>query len=190
MAEPQIHDIAPRTEICILAAGLSSRMGEDKAKLVLGGKTLLAHIRATARQLDPAVRIIRRDLVPRCGPLGGVYTALKTTEAEAVLFLSCDMPFVTVSLLERLISGIKDISSGIFVVQNERPGFPFILKVNVLASVEEMIGQKRFSLQNLARTLQAEMIDAANSAELFNINTPRDWIKARQLWLEFSRLKA
>jgi molybdopterin-guanine dinucleotide biosynthesis protein A len=179
----------PRTEICILAGGRSSRMGEDKAKLELGGKTLLAHIRATARQLDLAVRIIRRDLVARCGPLGGVYTALKTSEAESVLFLSCDMPFITVPLLKRLISGLKGKSNGVFVVQNGRPGFPFILKANVLASVEEMIAQKGFSLQNLARVLEAEMFEAIDSTELFNINTPSDWTQARQIWLELCRLE-
>ena len=90
-------------EICILAGGLSTRMGRDKANLRIGGRTLLAHIRSTAKALGLPVRVIRCDLVPRCGPLGGIYTALKTTAADAVLFLACDMPCVTETLLQTVL---------------------------------------------------------------------------------------
>ena len=86
-------------EVCILAGGLSSRMGRDKARLRLNGRTLLAQVRDAAQTLGCPVRVIRRDLVTRCGPLGGVFTALKTSRAEAVLFLACDMPFVSPELL-------------------------------------------------------------------------------------------
>src|SRR4051812_49032994 len=82
----------PRCGICVLAGGLSSRMGRDKADLRLGGRTLLGFIRAEARGLGLRLRIIRRDLLPRCGPLGGLYTGLKTSRAEAEIFLACDMP--------------------------------------------------------------------------------------------------
>lgn len=86
-------------EVCILAGGHSTRMGRDKARLQLGGVSLLTRLRRTARELHLPARVIRRDLVPRCGPLGGIFTALTVTSAEAMLFLSCDMPFVTSALL-------------------------------------------------------------------------------------------
>src|SRR5437867_5654697 len=89
---------ASRCGICILAGGLSQRMGRDKSRLRLGSKTLLRLIRIEAGELGLPLRVIRRDLIPRCGPLGGVYTALKTSKAEAELFLACDMPFVSAGL--------------------------------------------------------------------------------------------
>src|SRR5262245_26747021 len=85
-------------EICILAGGLSKRMGRNKSRLSLGNITMLGHIRKTAEATGLPVRVIRRDCVPKCGPLGGIYTALKTTEADAILFLACDMPLVTTEL--------------------------------------------------------------------------------------------
>src|SRR6266566_1093085 len=91
-------------EICILAGGLSRRMGRDKSRLRLGRRTMLGHIRGEARKLGFPVRVIRRDAVPRCGPLGGVYTALKTTRAHAVVFLACDMPFVSADLIAFLLA--------------------------------------------------------------------------------------
>src|SRR5438034_4202031 len=88
-----------RFEICILAGGLSSRMGRDKSRLRLGERTLLAHICATAKTIGLPHRIIRRDLVVQCGPIGGIYTALVTCRVNATLFLSCDMPLVSAALL-------------------------------------------------------------------------------------------
>ena len=56
-------------EVCILAGGLSTRMGRDKSSLRLRGKTLLEHVQRLARTVDLPVRVIRRELLPRCGPL-------------------------------------------------------------------------------------------------------------------------
>src|SRR5882672_1217416 len=112
-------------EICILAGGLSKRMGRDKARLRLGPNTMLGHIRATARRTGWPVRVIRRDLVPRCGPLGGVYTALKTTQSDAVIFLACDMPFVEVEVLDWLLDDHRSTPRPLFTMYRGRVGFPF-----------------------------------------------------------------
>src|SRR5262249_28524004 len=92
----------PPMAISILAGGRSSRMGRDKAKLRLGGRTLLAIIRRTARTTGWRVRVIRRDALPGNGPLGGLHEALRSSRAGAELFLACDMPYVRPRLLRRL----------------------------------------------------------------------------------------
>src|ERR1700684_529287 len=112
-------------EICILAGGLSSRMGRDKARLRLDGQSLLARVRSVAVRTGWPVRAIRRDVVPRCGPLGGVYTALKTSRAGAVLFLACDMPFITTELIGKLVKLNRAGRLAVFVQGGEGPGFPF-----------------------------------------------------------------
>ena len=63
--------MSPSCEICVLAGGLSSRMGSDKAGVRIGGKTMLWHIQRAVEPLALPFRVIRRDTVPRCGPLGG-----------------------------------------------------------------------------------------------------------------------
>lgn len=169
-----------KVEICILAGGLSSRMGRDKAKLRVGGKTLLARIRRTASELGFPVRVIRRDLVPRCGPLGGIYTALKTTSADIVLFLACDMPNASAILL----SGILEKSGGkpLFTLHAKKPGFPFVLQRAALPKVESALAEKVFSLKNLAESLRAKKFRPKGGlvSELININTPEDWERARR----------
>ena len=174
-----------RFEICILAGGLSSRMGCDKSQLRLGGRTLLAHIRATAAMIGLPHRIIRRDLVAHCGPLGGLYTALVTSRADATLFLSCDMPFVSAGLLEMLVRKAKHNATGLFVEANGLVGFPLVLfRRTALPVVESQLEKMAFSLQRLAEALRSQTIRlAARQAHaLFNVNTPEDLRNARARW--------
>lgn len=174
-----------RFEICILTGGLSTRMGRDKSRLRLGGRSLLAHIRSTAKVIGLPCRIIRRDLVRSCGPLGGLYTALVTSRTDATLFLSCDMPFVSADLLERLLRKAKYKSTPLFVEANERVGFPFLLfRREALPIVANQLVKRTYSIQRLAQALGSETIRlaASQAGELFNVNTPEDLRIARALW--------
>jgi molybdopterin-guanine dinucleotide biosynthesis protein A len=187
----------PNLEICILAGGLSERMGSDKSRLRLGSRTMLQQIRSEAKQAGVPVRVIKHDLVPRCGPLGGVYTALKRTRAEAVLFLACDMPFVQADLITwtlnqfeksrhhpRKPSTESPTRGGLFLSTGRAAGFPFILPKTALPIVCQQIETGLFSIQNLAKTLKAKILTAPLQwrVQLRNVNTPRDWEQARKLW--------
>jgi molybdopterin-guanine dinucleotide biosynthesis protein A len=170
----------PALEICILAGGLSSRMGRDKARLRSGGQSLLARVRSVAAETPWPVRVIRRDLVPRCGPLGGVCTALQTTRAKAVLFLACDMPFVTAKWIGKLVKLNRVSRLAVFTLGESGPGFPFLLRRAAMPQVEEQMAARRFSLQTLAAKCHAKMIRVPGGARLlFNVNTQADWRTAR-----------
>ena len=169
-------------EIVILAGGLSKRMGRDKAGLRLGGRTLLAHVKAVAGRMNLPTRVIRRDLVERCGPLGGIHAALKSTTAEVVVFLSCDMPFVGVRLLRDLLSRSERRALAVFCVTAEGVGFPFALRRMALPAVEAQLEARQLSLQRLAARLGADRFRPPPSADLFNVNTPEEWAVARERW--------
>lgn len=155
-------------------------MGRDKAQLRLGGATILGRIKQTAAQLRLPVRVVRKDLVPRCGPLGGIFTALKRTEADAVLFLSCDMPFITTALLIELIREFELRHTAVFVSAAGQVGFPFLLPAPTLLAIEELLDQKSYALQTLARRIRARKWKARHRRhELMNINTPDDLARAR-----------
>lgn len=163
-------------EVSILAGGQSTRMGRDKARVVFQGRTLLAQTRAVAKDLGCPVRIIRRDLVERCGPLGGVFTALTKSRADAVLFLACDMPFVSVELLKDLEKRLPPGRPAVFAALDGLAGFPFIVRRDTLALVEQQIARKEFSLQKLAAALDARLwnVPARRRSELRNLNSPED----------------
>lgn len=169
-------------EVCILAGGLSTRMGRDKAQVRLGRRTLLGHVRQAAAATAWPVRVIREDIVDRCGPLGGILTALHQSRTQTLVFLSCDMPFISASWLKRLVRELKSAkASAVFTRQEGFAGFPFVLKAEALPAVEALRGQGSYSLQALARKLEAKLIEAPakRQGEFLNVNTPEALVAAK-----------
>jgi molybdopterin-guanine dinucleotide biosynthesis protein A len=157
-------------------------MGRDKARLRFAGESLLGHVRAIARKTGWLVLVIRRDAVAQCGPLGGIYTALTKSRADAHLFLACDMPFVSPDLLTALAARLGSRQRAVFASLNGTAGFPFCIRATALPVIEKQIRDRQFSLQSLARALSAKLfrIPKSRAIELFNINTPEDWLAARR----------
>lgn len=153
-------------EIWVLAGGLSSRMGRDKAKMRLGRKTTIGLL----REKFPTLKVQRKDVVARCGPLGGVLTVLKKSSADRVVLLACDMPLVTLETVEKLLKA----KSAAFCEGPEGLGFPFVLNKNALPIIERQVELGRFSIHELARVLKAKKIRPARTADLLNLNTPAD----------------
>ena len=98
----------------IMAGGDSRRMGQDKANLQLGGRTLLQSVFATLQPLFPEVIVSVRqprpeiDLPQVCddpaysGPLAGLAAALAQASSPWIFVVACDMPFITPAVIEYL----------------------------------------------------------------------------------------
>src|SRR5690349_2228160 len=111
----------------VLAGGKSSRMGKDKAFLVLGGRTLLDRALGSARAVvenvvivgDPAMFAahgqVIEDVYRDRGPLGGIHAALWATSTELNLILGVDLPFVNADFLCFLISVAKSCDAVVTV---------------------------------------------------------------------------
>lgn len=118
----------------ILAGGKSIRMGADKAFVTLDGQTLLTRALALARSATANVHIVGsatkfrdfapvvEDIVPDCGPLGGIHAALRASAAELNLVLAVDLPFVQPTLLEFLIARARS-STCLATVPRSGKGF-------------------------------------------------------------------
>ena len=101
----------------VLAGGRSSRMGQDKAALILNGKTFLQRVleagetfperlvslaaAQTAPELPPDVTAVR-DEREASGPMEGIRQILRACKAPACLMAAADMPFLTGELLRAL----------------------------------------------------------------------------------------
>lgn len=104
---------APPLAGFVLAGGRSTRMGQDKALLRLGGVPLVQRAVEKLYTLTPQVFILGRraelapfaplvsDLRESCGPLGGMEAALSSTPCDWNLVLPVDMPFLPAALLRR-----------------------------------------------------------------------------------------
>lgn len=110
----------------LLRGGKSRRMGRDKALLPWKGSTFLETVASRLEFLDEKYLSVAAagsnsdrdslsdkwvrlpDLIPDCGPLGGIYTALQTCEAEWALVVSCDIPAVEQQFLKMLLEERSD----------------------------------------------------------------------------------
>jgi molybdopterin-guanine dinucleotide biosynthesis protein A len=65
-------------------------------------------------------------------------------------------------------------------------GFPLILPRACLAVVERQVKSERLSLQALAQVLEARPFEppARLAWRLFNVNTPEDFARARELYAQ------
>ncbi len=101
----------------ILAGGMSSRFGSNKALSRFEGERLIQRLCNTVGSVTERMMLItntpddfafleldsRRDLVPRCGPIGGIYTALNAANTPLCLCVACDMPFIRTGFLEYMV---------------------------------------------------------------------------------------
>jgi molybdopterin-guanine dinucleotide biosynthesis protein A len=92
-------------------------MGAPKALLDVGGRPMVGHVADTVACVASGVTIVSDrsvelsflglpvipDVHHASGPLGGLHAALTAARTEAVLIVSCDLPFLTSDLLSCLI---------------------------------------------------------------------------------------
>ena len=172
-----------KVEICILAGGLSTRMGHDKSRARLGRSTMLRLVRELGRNSGFKVRVVRRDLVPRCGPLGGIYSALKTSRFDAVLFLACDMPFLKQQMIDKLTAtAIAHPEQALFFKLNGKLTFPVLIPRLHVDKIALCLKKRELSIQSLGKRLQGKVIPCPRKwlRCLENINTPEDLEWARK----------
>lgn len=106
----------------ILSGGKSSRMGENKAFVELGGERLLDRTITLFRDLfdeiilvtnDPRAYLdldltIVTDIIPGKGALGGIYSGLFFARSERAFVAPCDMPFLDRSFITWMLSKAAD----------------------------------------------------------------------------------
>jgi molybdopterin-guanine dinucleotide biosynthesis protein A len=127
-------------------------------------------------------RVVAKDAVSRCGPLGGIYTCLASSRAEAEIFLACDMPFITSELLLKLVASFEaHRGRAVFSSAGDKASFPCILPIDILGLVEKQIQLGEFSLQKLAKVTGGKRWKPPNNRQLFNVNTPEDLEAAKEL---------
>lgn len=183
----------------VLAGGKSSRMGRDKASMVIGGGGLTQTRRAlgllgtlcerTYVSLREGQSVpeggegvpILRDSGDAEGPLCGILAAFREAPAAAWLVMACDLPFVTSEVLARLVE-----------CHREQPGQPFVAYANSCDALPEPlcaiygpaalpILQKHAARGNFSpRRIMIEEhivfldLPAGSAASLSNINAPQD----------------
>lgn len=183
----------------ILAGGDSRRMGQDKATLVLDGKSLLERVTGTMQAIFPRVIVSVRqprvglelrqvcDEVTASGPLAGLVAGLAQADTPWVFAVACDMPFVSPALVVKL----ADFRAGHQAVVPMVGGHPQPLAAFYAASALEAmrtsLASGDLSLRGMLGKLDVCFVDEAELRacdpqlrSFFDLDTPQDVAAAKQ----------
>lgn len=191
-----------------MAGGKSSRMGANKAFVLLQGRPLIEHILARVAQVpgvDETILITNEpeqyahlhlpaypDLIPNKGALGGVLTALHYSRSDAVLVVACDMPFIDPALLQYMAS-LRAEPSGPYDVIAPRVGdLPqgtlAIYAKTCIPTIRQRIAEGRLKLFGFYDLVKVRYLDEAETQRIdpqglsfLNINTPDELDAANHL---------
>lgn len=187
----------------VLAGGLSSRMGQDKAKLLRSEQSDLSML-AFSKQMLSASGIKHivvsgdnydvPDTVKQSGPVGGILSVLaRYPHVKSLLILPVDLPFITAQALEQLrIKGelaqkathFEDHNIPLYLPNN---GYlelflaqAFIDKDEKKQSTYGRFKSKGPSIKALLSQVPHQVIKNNDAKILFNTNTPEQWQQATQ----------
>ncbi len=191
-------------DVAILAGGRARRLGgADKSTLLVGGLPIIERQLAALAGLGGEIVVVGGDpgrfaaygvrpvpdRVPRSGALGGLYTALCEATTPHVLVVACDLPFVSVPVLERLAELAGDAADA--VVPRTADGLQPLCAVyarTLRGRVRRRIDSGHLKVQDLLEAIRVRELGPDEIASIdpagrsfFNVNTPDDFDQAVRL---------
>jgi molybdenum cofactor guanylyltransferase len=189
----------------ILAGGLATRFGgRDKSALVIDGRSILERQVTELSTVVDEIMIVGgpasvestaaielrtiADIVPGCGPLGGLHAALNAARGDALFLVACDMPFVTAALAAYLLTLAGDADA--VVPRTERGYHPLCAVYGraCLPAVERRLAERRLKMLDLLHDLRVRDVTAGDLGRfgncdrlLANVNTPAEYASLEAL---------
>ncbi len=186
----------------ILAGGKSSRMGQNKALMTLGGKRLVDRVLEVMRAVfdtlllvtntptvyaDLGVRMVP-DVWAEAGALGGIYSALQQAATPSCLVVACDMPFLQAALLRYLVAQRRDYDVVVPDVHDELQTLHAVYSQDCVAPIERCLAAQRLRVISFFPEVRVRTVTTSevlpHDPQLLafhNVNTPEDWRTAEQL---------
>lgn len=184
----------------VLAGGRSSRMGTDKASLVLpDGRTFVKRACDLLWKLVPHVAVSWHsmallnipgvvdlyDKTPEIGPMGGLAAGLTETmrqDLQGMLVLPCDAPLITEQLMLKLVHQWRishdDILATIYFTSSDKRAHPLVgvWDVRALPFLLVASGLGDYSLRSALPGNAFRYVPCPPDEEdrLMNVNTPAD----------------
>lgn len=181
-----------KASAAILCGGQSKRMGFDKSLLVIDGSfvlgvlaeelaTVFDEVLLVTNEADKLRRIpllrncrVVTDLVPGCGPLGGIATALTHAQNGRVFVMGCDMPVIDHAFIGRL-RAQKNCDVALPRHGDYIEPLYAVYGRSCLPAFIESIKAGRLAIRASFVRLRVAEVDAADRKAIFaNLNHPED----------------
>lgn len=181
----------------VVAGGLSTRMGRDKARLPWHGTTLLDHAIARLTAVCGDVRILCGpgaryedrgralvvDVIPDGGPLAGLAAGLASAGDAAGLYLGVDLPLVTIDLLEALAAIGGDADAVVPVTDDGPQPLCAVYRQGCLGAVRARLAAGDRRMTSFWPDVRVHVIKGAallafgDPRRIFhNVNAPADYV--------------
>lgn len=204
--EPSSVRSHPEVSAVVLAGGLSRRLGRDKAVEPLGGEPLIGRVLARGAQVtDETVVVVNDasraaalplgedvvaavDRYPGAGSLGGIFTGLEAARADWALVVACDMPFLNVRLLQRILSLRRGRDAVVPVIEGRPEPTHAAYSKRCLPHIEDRLRANDLKISRFFEHVEVEYVPQHVVEELdpehlsfFNVNTEQDMERARRI---------
>ena len=189
----------------LLTGGRSSRMGQNKAMLRVtpGGPSIVEMVAARLTEVASETLVVGaetepytflglrhvRDVYPNAGSLGGIYSGLQAASFPYALVVACDMPFLNADLLRYMVSVPREYDVLIPVIDEPEP-MHAIYSRRCLPWMEEKLEAGRYKIigwfaNAKVQTIERQLIERYDPEHrsFFNMNTPDEWQRAREIAL-------
>ncbi|MDP2391201.1 MAG: molybdenum cofactor guanylyltransferase [Acidobacteriota bacterium] len=158
----------------VLAGGLSTRMGRDKASLPFGTETLLERairivgevagdVIVVARPdhaTPPGIRVVH-DPIANLGPLAGIAAGLSASHSDVNVVVACDMPLVRPEVLRRLIALREDADICVAVVDGHASPLCAVYRSSVAGVAQALLAGGERRVMALLDGVQTKRVEAA-----------------------------
>lgn len=177
-----------------MAGGLSRRFGSPKAFARYRDKHLYEYsVQALEKYMQRMVLVSLPSLTKKfkCnpviqimedvkdyqgkGPLAGIYSVMKTHEADWYFVLPCDTPMITPEIIKKMISFVQpDIDAVVPVIHGKQQPLIAIYKKRVYCQIEQLLKQNELRMMSLYKEAKVRYITEkdlqADGREFVNIN--------------------
>lgn len=190
----------------ILAGGMSTRLGRDKAVEPLAGQPLIGRVLSMLSDVtDTSVVVVNDeargaelplpenvavavDAYPDSGSLGGIFTGLQAASADWALVVACDMPFLNPTLLARMLELRTDHDVIVPVLDGRPEPTHALYSKACLPHMEERLQHGKLKITGFYEDVRVRYIteDEVNLLDpdrlsFFNVNTQDDLDRAKAL---------
>jgi molybdenum cofactor guanylyltransferase len=191
-----MNNLAQKPSAIVLAGGLSSRMGRDKALLAIEGMPLLARVCEMAKQCADPILVVTpwverygaivdgvrwveevQQTQEQNGSLIGFMQGLAVVETEWVLLLACDLPNLRAEVLQDWSELLSQTEAAALLPKNPagwwEPLCGFYRRSS-LESLRQYVKAEGRSFQGWLAQVSVYELPVADMQMLLNCNTPED----------------
>lgn len=184
----------------VLAGGMSTRMGQDKASLPWKGSdllnTVLARLAPVCTELVVVSNVPRHIVLPnvkivadkyiRCGPLAGMQAGIRAATCDYSFIAACDMPYLNTQAVAYIGSIAVGYDAAVPFIGDFFNPLHGVYRRTCLPYIERLLKQGRYSILNFYNQIKLRRINVEELKKfdtelktLININTPEDLQRER-----------